>query len=143
MSGTRPRDIEALILLIEDRAALSFGWRGKRDCAGFAAAAIEAQTGVDVLAGLSWSTRGGALAVLDAEGGMETAMDRRMARVAPALAMRGDIAGVPDPLTGLRLMVVEGAMLVGPGAAGLERQPRCAMTIAWDVTTRSEEPTSE
>src|SRR3546814_15026152 len=69
MSGTRPRDIEALILLIEDRAALSFGWRGKRDCAGFAAAAIEAQTGVDVLAGLSWSTRGGALAVLDAEGG--------------------------------------------------------------------------
>src|SRR3546814_3100758 len=78
---------------------------------------------------------------------METAMDRRMARVAPALAMRGDIAGVPDPLTGLRLMVVEGAMLVGPGAAGLERQPRCAMTIAWDVTTvhrgRSEEHTSE
>src|SRR3546814_17846638 len=54
MSGTRPRDIEALIPLIEDRAALSFGWRGKRDCAGFAAAAIEAQTGVDVLAGLSW-----------------------------------------------------------------------------------------
>src|SRR3546814_13606408 len=102
MSGTRPRDIEALILLIEDRAALSFGWRGKRDCAGFAAAAIEAQTGVDVLAGLSWSKRGGALAVLDAEGGMETAMDRRLARASPARAMRGDSAGGADPPTGVR-----------------------------------------
>src|SRR3546814_16243610 len=74
-SGTRPGDIGALMLLSEDRAALSFGWRGKRDCAGFAAAAIEAQTGVEVLAGLSWSKRGGALAVLDAGGGMDTAMD--------------------------------------------------------------------
>ena len=60
-------------------------------------------------------------------------MDRRLRRVPPALAQRGDIAGVPDPLFGVRLMVVDGVTLVGPGARGLERQPRSAMVIAWDA----------
>ncbi|MDP2131965.1 MAG: hypothetical protein U0995_09660 [Erythrobacter sp.] len=129
------RDIPALIDLIAERQARPFRWRRGQDCASFAAAAIAAQTGVDVLADLPrWRTRKAALAVADGLGGLIAAMDARLARIAPALAQRGDIAGLPDPLLGIRLMVVEGATLVGPGARGLERLRRDEMTLAWSVT---------
>ncbi|MES3152949.1 hypothetical protein O6Y00_11155 [Sphingomonas faeni] len=64
-------------------------------------------------------------------GGMEAAVSARLTAIAPALAQRGDIAGVPDDMLGLRLMVVEGETLVGPGDNGNCRQKRNAMTHAW------------
>ena len=127
------RDIDALIALIEARAPLRFRWARPRDCVSFAAAAVKAQSGIDVLAGLRWRSRRQALAFLVAQGGLEAATDRRLRRVPPALARRGDIAAVADAEHGIRLMVVEGQTLVGPGAKGLERQPRAAMIIAWDA----------
>ena len=133
MPTDRVRDIPALIALLDGRVACAFSWRGRRDCGHFADAAIKAQSGVSIIGDLRWSSRAQARAIADSEGGFEAAMDRRLRRVPPALAQRGDIAGVPDPLFGVRLMVVEGVTLVGPGAHGLERQPRSAMTIAWDT----------
>ncbi len=128
------RDIPALIAAIEAHAARRFAWRRGRDCVSFAAACAKAQTGRDPLADVpQWRTRREARIVAEAAGGLEHALDARLARVAPALAQRGDIAGLPDPLFGIRLMIIEGETLVGPGARGLERLPRSAMTIAWSV----------
>lgn len=131
------RDLAALIGVIEARSARGFAWRGRRDCAGFVSRCAEAQTGIDPLGTLRWNSRREAWQVLAAEGGLEAAMDARFDRIAPAMAQRGDIAGVPDTASGgrmgLRLMIVEGAMLVGPDRHGLGRQKRSEMTMAWDV----------
>lgn len=128
------RDYTAMIALIEARAARVFRWRRGRECVGFSGACIEAQTGYDPLAGLPhWRNRQEALSVAEAEGGLVAAIDARLPRIAPALAKRGDIAGLPDDLFGVRLMVIEGETLVGPGMRGLERLPRTAMTMAWSI----------
>jgi len=132
------RDYSALLALLERRRMRRFSWRSQ-DCVRFAAAAIAAQTGRDPLFGLPrWRTRREALALARAEGGLEAAVDKRLARIPAALAQRGDIAGVPDPLFGVRLMVIEGATLVAPGAKGLERQPRSAMVMAWSAGEHSD-----
>lgn len=128
------RDIAALIALLEARQARGFRWRRGRDCVSFAAACVEAQTGMDPLADLPrWCTRREALAIAEEQGGLIAGIDKRLSRVAPAMAQRGDIAGLPDPLLGVRLMLIEGDTLVGPGARGLERLPRSAMTMAWSA----------
>lgn len=129
------RDIAALIALLDARVDVPFGWRSGNDCARFADAAIAAQTGVSVIGNWQWQSRREARDVIAAEGGLEAAMDRRLGRVPVALAQRGDIAGVADARFGIRLMVVEGATLVGPGSRGLERSPRAEMIVAWDVMT--------
>ncbi len=132
------RDIPALIDLIAERQARPFRWRRGQCCVSFMGSAVEAQTGVDVLADLPrWRNRKEALAVAEAEGGLIAAMDKRLSRIAPALAQRGDIAGAPDdpanPQLDIRLMVIEGATLVAPGTNGLERQPRGVMAMAWSI----------
>lgn len=129
------RDIAALIELLDARVDMPFGWRNGNDCARFAAAAIEAQTKIGVIGDWHWTSRREARDVIAAQGGFEAAMDRRLGRVPVALAQRGDIAGVADTLFGIRLMVVEGATLVGPGGRGLERVPRSEMIVAWNTMT--------
>lgn len=132
------RDYVALVAAIESRARRPFAWRRGRDCVSFAAACAKAQTGQDLLAGVPrWKSRREALAFAEERGGLVTALDIRLDRVPPALAQRGDIAGLPDPLFGVRLMIVEGETLVGPGERGLERLPRSAMTVAWSVTRKA------
>lgn len=134
------RDHAALITVIEARSRRAFRWRAGRDCVSFAAACIEAQTGVDPLTDVPrWRTRREALAVAEFAGGLQHALDARLTRVPPALAKRGDIAGLPDPLFGVRLMVIEGETLVGPGARGLERLPRSAMVLAWSIDGAGDE----
>lgn len=126
------RDHDALLALIEQVAGKPFAWRDHH-CARFAARAVEAQTGRDPMAGIVCRSKRQAIVVLEQEGGLEAAVDRRLRRIAPALAARGDIAGVVDDEFGIRLMVVEGATLVGPGATGQRRAPRAAMIMAWSV----------
>jgi hypothetical protein len=128
------RDIAALIALLEARHARPFGWPRGGDCVSFAAACIKAQTGVDLLAGIPrWANRAEALAIARERGGLRKAINARLRQIAPAMARRGDIAGLPDRLLGVRLMVIEGATLVAPGKRGLERLPREAMTLAWSI----------
>lgn len=134
------RDYAAMIAVIEERGRRAFGWRAGRDCVSFAAACVKAQTGEDLLAHLPrWKTRGEALKMARARGGLKLALDKRLDRIEPALAKRGDIAGLPDPLFGVRLMVIEGETLVGPGTRGLERLPRSAMTLAWSIEGTGDE----
>lgn len=132
-SVDKARDIAGLIAMIEARSSKPFNWKGSRDCVAFAARAVKVQSGVDVLADLQWKSRAQALTILAAEGGLAIAVDTRLSRIPEAMAMRGDIAGVVDAKLGIRLMVVEGAMLVGPGKHGLVRLPRSAMIMAWNT----------
>lgn len=126
------RDIDALIAWLETVARRPFSWRTLH-CAAYAAQAVKAQSGRNPMAGIVCRSKRAAHTVLAAEGGMEAAVDRRLFRIPPALASRGDIAGVPDPDFGVRLLVVEGATLVGPGATGAQRLPRSMMTMAWSA----------
>lgn len=129
------RDFDALVAAIAQHQRRAFGWRGGRDCVRFAGACIAAMTGLDPLAGVPrWNTRREALAIAKELGGLEAAVDARRPRIAPAKAQRGDIAGLPDRLFGVRLMIIEGETLVGPGQRGLERLPRSAMVMAWSAT---------
>lgn len=135
----RTRNIAGLLALIEARSDLPFGWTGERDCASFAALAARAQSGIDARGPLRWEGLAEAFTVLRAEGGLAMAFDRRFNRVPEAMAQRGDIAAVADKRLGIRMMVVEGRALVGPGKDGLERQPRRDMIIAWDAMSAKAE----
>lgn len=126
------RDYEAMTAAIAARGTVPFDWKAN-DCARFAAAVVEAQTGKRPLKGLRWRTAAGAKRVIERLGGMEAALDARLTPVPPSMAKRGDVAGVPDDELGLRLMIVEGATLVGPGPKGARREPRSAMTHAWSA----------
>lgn len=130
------RDVSALLALIEARREWEHKWVRGRDCVSFALACIEAQTGVDLLADIpGWSDRREALTIAKGLGGLRSALDARMQSIAPALASRGDVAALADRTFGVRLMIVEGATLVGPGKRGQERLPRSAMTCAWLATS--------
>lgn len=127
------RDHDALLAFIAGRTNTPHDWR-TNDCARYAAGAVEAQTGRRPLHGLGrWGTFAGACRVLAKLGGMEAATSSRLKPISPAMASRGDIAGVPDEALGLRLMVVEGETLVGPGETGNQRVKRSAMTHAWSA----------
>ena len=130
------RDLAALHAFIDSRQAMPYAWgREANDCVGFVVGAIEAQTGIVVAPRVTWATHVGALRVIKRFGSIEAAFDAHFERVAPALAKRGDIAGVPDAEFGIHPMIVEGDMLVGPGDRGNRRVPRRAMTIAWSAVS--------
>jgi len=129
------RDLTALLAFIESRLQTPHAWgREANDCCSFPIQAVEAMTGRNPCRRLTWATRRGALRVINRAGGLEKAIDRYFVRIAPAQAMRGDIAGVVDEKFGIHPMIVEGEMLVGPGDKGLRRLPRRAMTVAWSAT---------
>lgn len=112
---------------------MPFAWGSSaNDCVSFAAAAAGAQTGVDHLVGLEWEDEAGAYRALDVEGGLEAAMSKRLRAIAPAMAQRGDVAGVMSG-NELGLMIVEGETLVGPGPRGLRRRRRAEMVCAWSA----------
>lgn len=127
------RDFEALDRYLADRRAMPFIWGSKaNDCVSFYAGAARAMSGVDLLSGLNWSTETGAARVIGRLGGFEAAVTTRMKPIAPAMARRGDAAGVADERFGYLLMLVEGDWLVGPGNGDrLMRARRSAMRLAW------------
>lgn len=128
------RDLEALHAFIDERQATPHAWgREANDCVGFVLGAVQAQTGMAVAPAVQWASEREALRSIARLGGIEAAFDAHFARVAPALARRGDIAGVVDAALGLHPLVVEGATLVGPGETGNRRLPRSAMVAAWSV----------
>lgn len=130
------RDITALLAWIEEAQSRGFAWRRGHDCVSFALGAVEAQTGVDLLADIPlWSTRSEALKVARGLGGLTAAIDARMERVPAAMARRGDVAALPDKAFGVRLMLVEGATLVAPTDHGLDRTLRSTMAWAWDAAS--------
>lgn len=130
------RDHHAVTALLADRSRMPFDWQ-HNDCVRFAKAIVEAQTGQHIALPASWTTARGAARVLKRLGGLEAAVDGLLPRVAPAMAMRGDIAGVADDQFGIRLMVVEGDLLAGPGPNGIRRVPRREMIMAWSAEPKA------
>lgn len=140
------RDHLALARFISGRTAMPFDWgrnpktadahEAGNSCVHFAAGALHAQTGRLIMPQLpGWKTPAGAIAAMGKLGGLEAAADAVLTRIAPAMAQRGDIAGVRDPDTGeiKTLMVVEGDTLVGPDASGARRLRRVQMAVAWSA----------
>lgn len=128
------RDYAALVAYLHARAATPFDW-ATNSCGHFAAGAVLAQTGRDVLASLpKFKTERGAKLMLARRGGLEATMDSLLTRIAPAHAMRGDVGAVRGDDGELRLVVVEGETLVGPDASGARRVGRHHMVMAWSAT---------
>lgn len=134
------RDYEALGAFIMTRQGVPFDFgRGRNDCVGFAIGAICAMSGrkhgLTLIKGLRWQGERSAMRLALRHGGLAAAVGTRLQPIAPALALRGDVAGVPDESFpgGVRLMIVEGALLVGPGEHGNVRELRSAMTMAWSA----------
>jgi len=133
---TARRDIAALLALIEARRDWAHAWTRGRDCVSFALRCVEAQTGVDLLADIpAWRDRREARQVTHDLGGLTAALDERLDPIAPALAQRGDVAALAEPTFGIRLMVIEGETMVGPGDRGLERLLRYAMIRSWSIAS--------
>lgn len=128
----RMRDYIALHTFISQRSAMPFAWGYNRnDCVSFAAAAVLAATGREIgFGGARWHTASGAARVLKRLGGLQTAVDRELTRVAVPFAQRGDVVAVVGA-RGLLLAVIEGDTVVGPGPLGIMRLPRAASLIAW------------
>lgn len=100
---------------------------GRLDCVLFVADWIKQKTGIDHLAALpTWSTEREAFRIVKSLGGLESAMDERFMRIAPAFAVDGDIA-----LRTGSLMVFSGPHIVGPGLQGLEFIDRMEAVCAW------------
>lgn len=128
------RDLHAFAAFLAERGPMPFDWgRSANDCVAFILAGIEAQTGRDMLPGVTWTTERGAARVIRRLGGLEHAFDVRLRPIVPAMAQRGDVAGVVDDRFGVSLLFVEGATLAGPGARGTKRLPRTAMIRAWSI----------
>ncbi|MBO9526416.1 MAG: hypothetical protein J7517_09850 [Sphingobium yanoikuyae] len=126
------RDFEALDRYLAARRAMPFAYGSRaNDCVSFYAGAARAMTGKDLMQGRKWSSELGAARVIARLGGFEAAIDAHMTPIAPALARRGDAAGVFCPDHGMMLMLVEGDTLAGPGDTGILRRPRSAMLTAW------------
>lgn len=119
-----PRDHAALVAYLRRRAAMPFIWGSKaNDCVSFVGGAVLAQTGRDPFAGLRWSGKISAfrmIARIGGEGGLGDAVATRMREIPPALAFRGDaalVASAGEPV----LMLVDGALLIGPGNTRAQR----------------------
>lgn len=126
------RDFVALDRYLSDRRAMPFIYGSTaNDCVSFYAGAARAMAGIDLMCGRRWSSELGAARVIARLGGFGAAIDAHMTPIAPALARRGDAAGVECPDHGMMLMLVEGDTLAGPGPLGTLRRPRSAMVTAW------------
>jgi len=111
---------------------------GGNDCARFAAGAVHAITGQDVLP-VQWATPAEAARQLRQLGGMAAAVGGVLpALPGPALAQRGDVVLVHAPVHGGRAMrqwlaVADGSRWWVPSATGLASGPMALACRAWGV----------
>lgn len=128
---------ERLAAYLAQQRPRQFAW-GVNDCAGFAAGAVLAITGRQVLP-VQWASMADAARQLRALGGLQAAVDKVLPRLpSPALAQRGDVVLVSVPVRDGRprrqwLAVVDGLVYWGPGAIGLQSGPMQAAVCAWGV----------
>lgn len=125
------RRLGALML---DRQAVPFAW-GVNDCASFAADAVQAVRGEDLLAELRGPRRTvhAALRQSIAIGGIPAAIERAgLVEVAPALAQRGDLLWLAQGGEHV-LAVCWGELAAAPGPAGLAFEPVARAVRAWRV----------
>lgn len=125
---------ERLSALVAAALGEGFVW-GAHDCCTFAADAVVACTGRDVMGELrgTYGSVRTAMRVLEAEGGLAAAVTARLgAPIAPLMAQRGDVVlheveGYPA------LAVVMGTHALAPMAKGVQRIPTRGWLNAWRV----------
>lgn len=119
--------------VLRSRMSEPFAW-GHNDCALFAAACVEAQTGVDLAAQWvgQWSTEKEALRLIEQLGGMGAIGAMVGDEVPPLCAQVGDIGLI---VTGGResLAVCNGGHWLAVGAQGLGVVELTAAVRAWRV----------
>jgi hypothetical protein len=130
------RNYEGLLRYLAQRSRTPFAWgRDANDCVSHMLGALEAQgTPLDPATLPAWSSERGAARVLARLGGLEAALGGWLRPIAPAMAQRGDIAGVIGPDGTMAVLIVEGDTLVGPSPAGHQRLARSRMVRAWSAT---------
>lgn len=103
-----------------------FAW-GSMDCVHFAAGWLVHATGRDYLADLpKWASAKEAHRLIKKLGGLEKAVDERLARIDPRFATDGDLA-----LYDGCLCIFSGPHVVGPGGERLEFIDRMEVQAAW------------
>ncbi len=127
---------ERLHAYLQQCASTQFAW-GSHDCARFAAGAVHAITGRDVLPA-DWRDKAQAVEVLRLLGGLVPAVDASLARLPDArMAQRGDVVLVEaDAKHGAHrrwLAVCEGARWCAAGPDGLVIGPMQSAVMAWKV----------
>lgn len=126
---------ERLARYIASRTATPFKY-GPHDCARFANGAVIAQTGVNVMTGLRYSSAAGAQRILNAEGGLHAAMAARLPEIPPAMARRGDVGLVRvETPTGVMLSacVVLADKLAAATNVGVTYRPRSDLVTAFRI----------
>ena len=114
-----------------------FAW-GANDCVAFAAGAVHAVTGRQVLP-LQWASMAEAVAVLRRMGPLPAVVGQVLPELAaPALAQRGDVVRVQAPVhagRGVRqwLAVADGPHWWVPSVTGLASGPMVLASRAWGV----------
>lgn len=125
---------EALAAFIEERRHVPFAW-GSNDCATFAADALLAMTGFDVLADLRhrWATAAQADAVLSDMGGLLQAASALLGQPLAQVRQAQRGAVVLARMQGAAIMGVrlDSARWCAPGAAGLLWRPAAEVRFAW------------
>ena len=126
---------EALDAFIASRRERPFRY-GPNDCARFAAGAVEAQTGVNLMAGMRYASKAGADRLIESEGGLLAALRARLPLIPPAQAGRGDV-GLVDfdgaDASAPAVCVVLADRLAAVGAQGLVFLPRSRLRAAFKV----------
>lgn len=125
---------ERLAAFIESRRHTAFAW-GRNDCATFAADALLATTGTDVLASLrgTWASEPEAAAVLARMGGLPRAAMACLGRPLrhAAAAPRGAVVLARMGRTVVLGLRLSSAQWCAPGAAGLLFRPAAEVRLAW------------
>lgn len=125
---------EKLAQFTTSRRLMPYAW-GTNDCVTFAADAVQAVTGTDPIPELrgAWDDESGAMAVLEAQGGLVAAMDARFPRREVNFAQRGDLVLIKDANGQPSLGVCVGRDAVAPGVDEMLLTPIGKARIAWEV----------
>jgi len=118
---------------MRERAAMPFAW-GRNDCALFAADAVLALTGVDVVpAGLRGKGARAAWRIVRDHGGMQALASEVMGDPVPLLTARiGDVMLLALPRR-QALGICNGQTVLGPGPAGVVAMPMAHALACWRV----------
>ena len=119
-----------LAAYLEQHRATPFAW-GENDCAVFAAGAVKAITGVDLLPADRWQSVREASRAIVRLGGLRAALDARLPAVPVAYAQRGDVLLVTGPRVQLAIADADGWL--APSRAGLVRGRMDCAIAAWGV----------
>jgi hypothetical protein len=127
---------ERLLAYLDKAQGRRFAWVSDdpdtHDCARFAAGAVLAMTGEQLLPTWGYRTEIGAYRHLKREGGLAAMADARLPRIGIGAARRGDVGLIMQDGRET-LTVVLGVDIAGPAERGLAFVPRAELVAAWTV----------